>query len=74
MTHLKNQVYDVIQQVTQPEMELLNHFNVDVLDVGRFFNTPDDYWHELELIKGVPALYPVVINSNPAAASVLQAS
>ena len=62
MTHLKNQVYDVIQQVTQPEMELLEKFNVDVLDVGRFFNTPDDYWHELELIKGVPAFYPKWFN------------
>src|SRR5512133_3752669 len=61
-THLKNQVYDVIQQVTQPEMELLDHFNVDVLDVGRFFNTSDDYWQELELIKGVPALYPKWFN------------
>ncbi len=61
-THLKNQVYDVIQQVTQPEMELLDHFNVDVLDVGRFFNTPDDYLQELELIKGVPALYPKWFN------------
>ena len=62
LPHLKNQVYDVIQQVTQPEMELLDRFNVDVVDVGRFFNTPDNYWHELELIKGVPCLYPKWFN------------
>ena len=62
LDHLKNCVYDVIQQVTQPEMELLDRFNVDVLDVGRFFNTSADYWLEKELIKGVPALYPYWFN------------
>ena len=62
LDHLKNQVYDVIQQVNQPPMELLEHFHVDVLDAGRFFNTADNYWHELELIKGIPALYPKWFN------------
>ena len=62
MHHLKNQVYDVIQQVTQPEMEFLDHFKVDVVDVGRFFNTADDYWQKLELIKGYPAFYPKWFN------------
>ena len=60
--HLKNHVYDVIQQVTQPEMELLDWFNVDVIDTGRFFNTAENYWHKLELIKGFPALYPEWFN------------
>ncbi len=60
--NLKNHVYDVIQQVTQPEAELLDLFGVDVLDVGRNFNTDPDYWHQLELIKGVPALYPKWFN------------
>lgn len=59
---LKNHVYDVIQEVTQPEMELLEIFNVDVLDIGRFFNNYESYWHELELINGVPGLYPVWFN------------
>jgi uroporphyrinogen decarboxylase len=58
MTHLRNQVYDVIQEVTQPEMEFLDRFGVDVVDVGRYFNTADDYWQELELINSYPALYP----------------
>ena len=56
--HLKSYVYDVIQEVVQPEMELLDHFNVDVLDIGRHFNTDPDYWYELEAIPGYPALYP----------------
>ena len=62
MGHLKNQVYDVIQEVTQPEMELLDYFGVDVLDIGREFNTAEDYWQPLELIRGTPALYPKWFN------------
>jgi len=34
LNHLKNHVYDVIQEVTQPEMELLDLFKVDVLDLA----------------------------------------
>jgi len=62
MGHLKNKVYDVIQEVTQPEMELLDHFGVDVLDIGREFNMAEDYWQQLELIEGIPALYPKWFN------------
>jgi uroporphyrinogen decarboxylase len=56
--HLKSQMYDVIQEVVQPEMELLDHFHVDVLDIGRAFNTDPSYWYDLEVIEGYPALYP----------------
>ncbi len=59
---LENHVYDVIQEVTQPEMELLDLFRVDVLDAGRFFNSHEDYWHRLELINGIPGLYPKWFN------------
>ncbi len=64
MGHLKNKVYDVIQEVTQPEMELLDYFGVDVIDIGREFNTADDYWQTLELIKGTPALPGKAANSS----------
>ncbi len=50
--------YDVIQQVAQPPMELLEHFGVDVLDLGRYFTETPGYWHELELTPGHKALYP----------------
>lgn len=43
-------------------MELLDHFGVDVLDVGRFFNDSPEYWHELELTPGYRALYPAWFN------------
>ena len=57
-SHLKTYVYDVIQETVQPEMELLDDFHVDVLDIGRHFNTDPAYWHELEVIQSYPALYP----------------
>ncbi len=57
-SHLKSHVYDVIQEVVQPEMEILDHFHVDVLDIGRNFNTAPSYWYELEAIPGYKALYP----------------
>ena len=60
--NLKNHVYDVVQEVTQPEMELLDLFKVDVLDIGRFFNSSENYWHKLELMKGYPGLYPKWFN------------
>jgi len=58
----QNYVYDVVQEVAQPEMELLNWFKTDVLDIGRYFNQDKDYWHTLELIKGYPGLYPKWFN------------
>jgi len=62
MGNLPNKVYDVIQEVTQPDMQLLDHFGVDVLDIGRAFNTAEDYWQPLEVIEGTPALYPKWFN------------
>ncbi len=62
LSHLKNRVYDVIQEIAQPESELLDLFGVDAVDTGRHFNSSPDYWHELELIKGCPAFYPKWFN------------
>jgi len=58
MEHLKTYVYDVIQEVVQPEMEFLDYFRVDVVDLGRNFNQVPGYWHELELTNGYSGLYP----------------
>jgi uroporphyrinogen decarboxylase len=58
MEHLPNHVYDVVQQLSQPAMEVLDLFGADVVDVGRHFNQTPGYWHEVELVKGYPALYP----------------
>ena len=61
-SQLKTHVYDIIQEVAQPGMEILDLFGVDVLDIGRHFNSDTDYWHELEVISGHKALYPKWFN------------
>ncbi|MGI6777310.1 MAG: uroporphyrinogen decarboxylase family protein [Acetivibrionales bacterium] len=62
--HLKtsnthNRIYDVVQQVTQPEIEVLDRFRIDVLDVGRMFNDRDEDWYEVTLSDGSIGEYPV---------------
>jgi uroporphyrinogen decarboxylase len=56
--YLQTWVYDVVQEVVQPEMEILDLFGVDVIDLGRHFNQDPDSWHKLEIIKGYPGWYP----------------
>ena len=51
-------VYDVVQQLAQPDEKLLDHLGVDVLDIGRTFNTAESDWHEYTLADGSPAMYP----------------
>jgi len=53
-----NRVYDVVQQVTQPEDMFLDRFSIDVIDVGRAFNTLDTDWHAVALPDGSKAEYP----------------
>lgn len=58
MGHLQNHVHDVVQGLSQPGMEVLDLFGVDVVDVRRHLNTAEVCWHELELVEGFPAHYP----------------
>ena len=53
-----NKVYDVVQQVTQPEEEILDLFQVDAVDVGRTFNTSPEDWHDVRLSDRSTAQYP----------------
>lgn len=55
---LKPKIYDVVQQVTQPDDEIIKMFNIDVLDIGRCFNTAENDWYEVELQNGRKGLYP----------------
>ena len=50
-------IYDIIQQLAQPEDEILDYFKVDVIHLGRFFNDNDDDWYDIE-INGIPAQFP----------------
>jgi uroporphyrinogen decarboxylase len=51
-------VYDVVQQLAQPEYFILERFGIDVLDIGRTFNTADSDWYDVELADGSKAQYP----------------
>jgi len=66
-THLKahlhlgdghTRIYDVVQQLAQPEECILDRFGVDVLDVGRTFNQRDEDWYDIRLADDSIAQYP----------------
>ena len=52
-------VYDVVQQLAQPEDVVLDRFNVAVLDVGRTFNDRAEDWYDIRLADGQAAQYPI---------------
>lgn len=56
------QVYDVVQQLAQPDMRVLEKFGVDVLDIGREFNEHSSDWKQTFLANGDPAFYPSWFN------------
>ena len=51
-------VYDVVQQLAQPEDEILDLFEVDVIDLGRAFLTEPNDWRPWTLPDGSPAKVP----------------
>jgi len=51
-------IYDVVQQLAQPEESILDLFRIDVIDLGRSFNTDDSDWYEIRLPNSKPACYP----------------
>lgn len=51
-------IYDVVQQLAQPEEAILDRFAIDVVDVGRTFNTDSSDWYGMTLADGTPAQYP----------------
>ncbi|MCI7706889.1 MAG: methyltransferase [Parabacteroides sp.] len=61
-TDLPVQIYDVVQQLAQPDMSIIDRFGVDVLDIGRAFNTEEKDWHETVLANGDKAFYPIHFN------------
>ena len=60
--HLPVRIYDVVQQLAQPEMSILDHFGVDVLDIGRMFNDHPCDWRPVTMANGAPAFYPQWFN------------
>jgi uroporphyrinogen decarboxylase len=52
-------IYDVVQQLAQPDMAILDRFGSDVLDIGRTFNENTSDWYSIKMTNGAKALYPV---------------
>ncbi len=51
-------IYDVVQQLAQPEDAILDRFGIDVVDAGSTFNDSDQDWYEIRLANGQKAQYP----------------
>jgi uroporphyrinogen decarboxylase len=58
-------IYDVVQQLAQPEDEILDRFGIDVLDVGRTFHNADADWYDVALADGSAAKYPAWFHPEP---------
>jgi uroporphyrinogen decarboxylase len=52
------QIYDVVQQLAQPDMLVLDKFGVDVLDIGRTFNNSPADWYQIKMSNGGSGWYP----------------
>jgi uroporphyrinogen decarboxylase len=59
MTGGHTRIFDVVQQVVQPEDEIIDKFGVDVIDIGRVFNETDADWYDTTLADGSIGQYPV---------------
>ncbi|MCD6339609.1 MAG: methyltransferase [Verrucomicrobia bacterium] len=55
---LPTRVYDVVQQLAQPEEPILDCFGIDAIDIGRAFKTEEAAWWETRLEDGSAAQYP----------------
>ena len=58
-------VYDVVQQLAQPEDPILDYFEADVIDLGRAFLTADPDWTDFILPDGSAAKIPAYANFEP---------
>lgn len=59
MTQGHTRIYDVVQQLAEPEDEVLDRLGIDVIDIGRAFNTDKRQWYNITLFNGQTAQYPV---------------
>jgi len=58
-------VYDAVQQLAQPEPEILDYWGADVVDLGRAFLTGDGDWKPFTLPDGQAARVPAHIPIEP---------
>jgi uroporphyrinogen decarboxylase len=58
ITQGHTRVYDVVQQLAQPEVQILDRYGIDAVDVGRTFNTRDQDWYDFRLPQDVSVQFP----------------
>jgi uroporphyrinogen decarboxylase len=58
-------VYDVVQQLAQPEDSILDYIESDVIDLGRAFLTADEDWKGFTLPDGSAAKIPAYAGFEP---------
>jgi len=51
-------IYDVVQQLAQPHDDVLDCLGLDVVDLGRMFNTQAEDWYPISMPNGQKAFYP----------------
>jgi uroporphyrinogen decarboxylase len=51
-------IYDVVQELAQVDDEIIGMFGIDVIDIGRAFNTEFRDWHPIILSDNSRAFYP----------------
>jgi uroporphyrinogen decarboxylase len=66
-------IYDVVQEIAQPEDDILDRYGVDAVDIGRMFDTRDEDWYDITLPDGPPAQYPWWFHPVPQPNGVLDA-
>jgi uroporphyrinogen decarboxylase len=58
-------VYDVVQQVAQPEDAFLDRYGIDAVDIGRAFDERDEDWYDITLPTGIDVQFPTWFHPAP---------
>lgn len=56
--HGKTQIYDVVQQLAQPDDWTIDRLGVDVIDIGRMWNEKESDWYPVDIGGGLSGEYP----------------
>lgn len=51
-------VYDVVQQLAEPDEDILRLFKIDVVDIGRAYSDKPSDWRDIRMADGSLAQYP----------------
>jgi uroporphyrinogen decarboxylase len=51
-------IYDVVQQLAQPHNDVIEKLGIDVVDLGRMFNSQQKDWYPINMPNGQKAFYP----------------